>query len=220
MTDCHAGDTDDAEHLDARLQMVERQLCDRGITDSRVLEAFRKVPRHRFASADCSPAEAHGDHPLPISCGQTVSQPYVVGVMLQALKLAPRDWTLEIGTGSGYQTALLAEMVDELCTVEYHDELAQNGRRTLGELQYVNITYHVGDGARGWPHKPGKFDAIIASAAPLEVPSALVDQLSIGGRMILPVGGLHQYLLHLRRTPTGIERSRSLPVRFVPMIQL
>ena len=218
MTDGHAGCRDDAEHLEARLQMVARQLCDRGITDSRVLEAFRRVPRHRFASAGCSPAEAHGDHPLPIRCGQTVSQPYVVGFMLQALELAPGDRTLEIGTGSGYQTALLAEMVDELCTVEYHDELAESARRTLGELQYANIAYHVGDGASGWPHAPGEFDAILASAAPQEVPSALLDQLSIGGRMILPVGDLRQHLLHLRRTPSGIKRSRSLPVRFVPMI--
>lgn len=219
MTGCPAGHGDDPEQLEARLQMVERQLRSRGIADGRILEAFRRVPRHRFGGERWSPAEAYGDHPLPIGCDQTVSQPYVVAVMLQALELNPGDRTLEIGTGSGYLTALLAELVDEVCTVEYHDELAENARRTLGELRYANITYHVGDGAKGWLQTPSEFDAIIASAAPLEVPSALLDQLRVGGRMILPVGGLHQYLLHVKRTPSGIERSKRLPVRFVPMIQ-
>ena len=202
----------------ARLRMVDRQLRARDITDLRVLEAFRKVPRHCFGAEALTPERAYGDYPLPIGCGQTISQPYVVAVMLQALELGRKDRTLEIGTGSGYQTALLAELVEEVCTIEFHGELGRGAERALGDLGYDDVAFHVGDGAAGWPHGGRGFDAIVASAAPLSVPPRLIEQLEPGGRMILPVGGPRQRLVHLRKTADGIEQvPPDLPVRFVPM---
>ena len=208
---------------DERLQserdaMVQSQLARRGIEDERVLQAFRTVPRHRFI-APADPSYAYGDHPIPIACGQTVSQPYVVAYMLQMLQLRASNSVLEIGTGSGYQTALLAELVGAVSTIECHAELARQARRTLRELGYSNVDCRIGDGSIGWPDTDIAFDAIVGSAAARSIPAALTDQLAPGGRMILPVGDLQQELVLLHRRADGsmAEETRLLPVRFVPM---
>lgn len=191
----------------------------RDIVDEAVLEAFLSVPRHRFVEGE-KPAYAYGDHPIPIPCGQTVSQPYVVAYMLQKLCLRNTDSALEIGTGSGYQTALVAEIVRSVSTIEYHTSLVEPARRTLLGLGYSNIAFHTGDGSKGWPDAETEFDAIIGSAAAATVPSSVVAQLAPGGRMILPAGGRHQKLLLIHRSDDGgaLRETELLPVRFVPML--
>lgn len=199
--------------------MVERQLRGRGIGDERVLDAMTRVPRHRFVPAE-QQAEAYADRALPIGFGQTISQPYVVAFMTEALKIAPTDAVLEIGTGSGYQAAILAELAREVYTIELVPELAERSARTLESLGYHNVHVRAGDGYAGWPeHAP--FQKIIVTAAPEEVPPALVDQLAVGGIMVLPVGPQRgdQELRILTRTERGIVTERSLPVRFVPMVK-
>lgn len=197
--------------------MVRAQLERRGIDDGGVLHAFRTVQRHRFIAA-ADPC-AYRDHPIAIACGQTVSQPYVVAYMLQMLQLRQTDSVLEIGTGSGYQTALLAELVRSVSTIEYHAALADPARQLLGELGYRNIDFHIGDGSNGWPRSAAFFDAIIGSAAAITVPKLLVAQLAREGRMILPVGDQHQKLVLIHRAADGrLEETEHLPVRFVPML--
>lgn len=199
-------------------RMVEQQLRRQGIADARVLAAMRAVPRHAFVPAE-QRASAYDDRPLPIGFGQTISQPYVVAFMTEALALTPSDVVLEIGTGCGYQTAILAELAGQVYTIELVPELAEQARRTLEALGYHNVHVRVGDGSRGWPeHAP--FPKIIVTAAPEEVPQALVDQLAVGGTMVVPVGprGGDQDLRILRRTDRGVDTGRSLPVRFVPMV--
>ena len=166
------------------------------------------------------PSYAYGDHPIPILCGQTVSQPYVVAYMLQKLCLRDTDSALEIGTGSGYQTALVAEIVRSVSTIEYHTHLAESARRMLLGLGYSNVAFHSGDGSKGWPDADSEFDVIIGSAAASAVPESLVAQLAPGGRMILPVGGRHQNLLLIHRSDDGgtLHKADLLPVRFVPML--
>ncbi len=206
------------EHSDRtreREQMVEGQLRARGITDGRVLSAFLAVPRHRFVPPPLQ-ADAYGDRPLPIGLEQTISQPFVVAYMLQKLTLKWEDTVLEIGTGSGYQTALLAEMVHRVYAIEFFAELATRAGAILTELGYENTTIRVGDGLRGWPQMAGEFDSIISSAAAAEVPATLVEQLAAHGQMILPVGGETQHLVHVRRGPEGeVRRTSLIPVRFV-----
>ncbi|HWO57230.1 MAG TPA: protein-L-isoaspartate(D-aspartate) O-methyltransferase [bacterium] len=199
----------------ARAEMVQRQIEARGVRDSVVLDALRVVPRHRFVPPQFQD-EAYDDTPLPIGYGQTISQPYIVAAMTEALQLKPRDRVLEIGTGSGYQAAVLAEIVDEVYSIEILDSLGQRAESTLTALGYRNVSVRVGDGYRGWPEK-APFDAIIVTAAPDHIPSALVDQLAVGGRMILPVGDEDQSLILLTKTATGVERRTLFPVRFVPM---
>ena len=201
-----------------RERMVQAQLAARGIGDLGVLAAFRQVPRHLFVAPKYR-TRACEDHPLPIGFDQTISQPFVVAYMLQALELRGTERVLEIGTGCGYQTALLAELSASVCTVEFYPELFERARRTLGQLAYTNISFSVGDGARGWPHCAGpEFDAIIASAAPREIPPGLCEQLMPGGRMILPLGSLKQELVLVRREDgERLERETLIPVRFVPM---
>lgn len=199
--------------------MVERQLRGRGIGDERVLDAMTRVPRHRFVPAE-QQAEAYADRALPIGFGQTISQPYVVAFMTEALKIAPTDAVLEIGTGSGYQAAILAELAREVYTIELVPELAERSARTLESLGYHNVHVRAGDGYAGWPeHAP--FQKIIVTAAPEEVPPALVDQLAVGGIMVLPVGPQRgdQELRILTKTERGVVTERSLPVRFVPMVK-
>ena len=201
-----------------RALMVERQIAREGIADERVLAAMRRVPRHRFVPAR-EQAYAYEDRPLPIGLGQTISQPFVVGFMSQALELSGDERVLEIGTGSGYQAAILGELAREVWTIEILEPLAERARTVLDELGYTNVHVRHGDGYLGWPeHAP--FDAIILTAAPEHVPQPLVDQLAVGGRMILPLGGSMQELVLLKRTPAGIERESVLPVRFVPMTGL
>lgn len=213
--DSGCSELDSREHARQRERMTQVQLHGRGIRDRAVLEAFRRVPRHPFVPASAR-AETYADHPLPIACGQTISQPYVVAFMLQALQLKSSDLALEIGTGSGYQTALFAELVSRVCTVEFFGELAASARAALADLGYTNVDFRIGDGAEGWASR-GPFDAIIGSAAADEVPPDLVEQLAPGGRMILPVGAGSQTLILVTRTPEGVRRTPLLPVRFVPM---
>ena len=202
-----------------RARMVKEQLQAREITDPRVLDVMGRVPRHLFVPREHR-AAAYGDHPLPIGHGQTISQPFIVAFMTQALKIEPHHKVLEIGTGSGYQAAVLAELAREVYTIEIVPELAARAEQTLAALDYRNVHVRHGDGYQGWPeHAP--FSKIILTAAPEAIPEALVDQLAVGGRMVLPVGPHFgdQELRILRKTPAGIEVERSLPVRFVPMVK-
>ncbi len=198
-----------------RMAMVERQLITRDITDARVLDAMRRTPRHRFVPEDIR-ARAYDDRPLPIGYRQTISQPYVVAYMTQALQLAPDARVLEIGTGSGYQTAVLAELADTVYSIEIVPPLAVRAAATLTELGYDNVRLREGDGYAGWP-EAAPFDAIMVTAAPDHVPQPLVDQLAVGGRMIIPVGDDRQTLTVLTRTGAGVTEEAVLPVLFVPM---
>ena len=198
-----------------RMFMVERQLSARDITDPRVLEVMRRVPRHRFVPEDIRP-RAYDDRPLPIGYEQTISQPYVVAFMTQALRLDPDARVLEIGTGSGYQTAVLAELAGRVYSIEIVPPLAERAAATLAELGYDNVRIRQGDGYAGWP-EAAPFDAIMVTAAPDHVPQPLVDQLAVGGRMIIPVGEYRQTLTVLTRTEDGVTEDAVLPVLFVPM---
>src|SRR6516164_3777989 len=184
-----------------RHEMVNSQLRARGIADERVLAAMERVPRHEFAPEQYR-NQAYEDHPLPIGEGQTISQPYIVGLMLDSLELAPTDKVLEIGTGSGYVTALLAELTAQVISVERHASLADSARAVLAALGYSNISIVTGDGTRGFP-EAAPFNAIIVSAAAAEMPPALVAQLAEGGRMIIPVGADDSQQLRLVRMEDG-----------------
>lgn len=199
--------------------MVDSQVRGRGVRDERVLEAMRRVPRHAFVPTDQQRA-AYDDHSLPIGYGQTISQPYIVGFMTEALMLTDSDVVLEIGTGSGYQAAILGELAREVYSIELLPPLAERATRTLERLGYRNVHVRAGDGYQGWPeHAP--FSRIIVTAAPEEIPPALVEQLAVGGRMVLPVGPKagDQELRIVTKSEDGITTIRSLPVRFVPMVK-
>jgi protein-L-isoaspartate(D-aspartate) O-methyltransferase len=200
-----------------RTRMVQDQLRGRDITDPRVLEVMGRVPRHLFVP-ESGRAAAYDDHPLPIGHGQTISQPYIVAFMTQALKVQPEHKVLEIGTGSGYQAAVLAELARDVYTIEIVDALGEQARRTLESLGYRNVHVRIGNGYLGWPEQ-APFDRIIVTAAPEEVPQPLVDQLAVGGLMAVPVGSVVQELKILRKTGTGLETLDTMPVRFVPMIK-
>lgn len=208
---------DDASRWDdARQRMVEQQLRARDIRDRRVLEAMRAVPRHLFVPEPLRD-RAYGDFPLPIGHGQTISQPYIVAFMTQALEVEPAHKVLEIGTGSGYQAAVLAHLGAEVYTIEIVEPLAERARSVLRALGIDNVHVRVGNGYFGWPDE-APFDRIMVTAAPEEVPPALVEQLRVGGLMAIPVGGAVQELRILRRTENGVETLQTLPVRFVPMV--
>jgi len=198
-------------------QMVDQQIRSRGVKDARVLEALLKVDRHLFVPED-QRKWAYQDHPLPIGYGQTISQPYIVGLMTELLQLDPQDKVLEIGTGSGYQAAVLGELVKDVYTIEIVPELAQASAKTLKSLGYSNVHVRQGDGYQGWPQEM-PFDAVIVTAAPPEVPQELIDQLRVGGKMVVPVGALSQDLYLLTKTVEGIVEKNVLPVRFVPMVR-
>ena len=198
-----------------RHYMVDSQIKSRGVVDEYVLLAMKKVPRHEFVPEDLQ-SEAYIDDPLPIGESQTISQPYIVAYMTEQLKLKKTDKVLEIGTGSGYQAAILAEIVDSVYTIEIIDELAKEAEATLQKMNYKNVFVKSGDGYKGWPSE-APFDAIIITAAPTKIPQPLVDQLTTGGRMILPLGNLYQELVLLTKTENGIQKKTLLPVRFVPM---
>ena len=198
-----------------RFEMVARQIVARGVRDTNVLEAMRKVERHRFIPLGSQPA-AYRDSPVPIGYGQTISQPFIVAYMTEALKPQASDRVLEIGTGSGYQAAVLAQIVEEVYTIEIVEPLASQAQDVLKELKYQNIRFRTGDGYKGWP-EAAPFDKIIVTAAPPKVPQHLLEQLKLGGRMIIPVGRWNQELLLIRHTPDGYRREHVLPVRFVPM---
>ena len=198
-----------------RRRMVDVQLRTRDIRSPRVIDAMLTVPRHLFVP-EAQRAEAYGDFPLPIGSGQTISQPYIVAFMTQALDLRPEHRVLEIGTGSGYQAAVLSTLSGEVYTIEIVPSLAEQARETLSALGYRNVQVRTGNGYLGWPeHAP--YDRIMVTAAPDEVPPALLEQLAVGGLMAIPVGTASQQLRILRRTATGSELLDTLPVRFVPM---
>lgn len=200
----------------AREAMVRDAIAARGVADARVLAAMRAVPRERFVPAEVQ-AEAYEDRPLPIGHGQTISQPYVVALMTELAAIEPDDRVLEVGTGSGYQAAILGELSDEVYSIEIVEPLARSARRTLEDLGYQNVEVRAGDGYAGWPER-APFDAILVTAAPPEVPEPLLRQLAVGGRMIIPVGrGMISELRVITRTPSGFEERSVLPVSFVPM---
>jgi len=199
-----------------RRRMVEAQIRARGVRDERVLEALGRVPRHLFVPESMK-ALAYADEPLPIGGGQTISQPYIVAYMTEALEIEGPERVLEIGTGSGYQTAVLAELAREVWTVEIVEDLAERARATLEALGYGNIRFRVGDGSLGWPEE-APFDAVIVTAAAARVPETLKGQLAPGGRMVVPVGTSLQDLYRFRRADGGWDTERLLSVRFVPLV--
>lgn len=201
----------------ARRQMVELDLRGRDIVDQRVLAVMSRIPRHRFVPEALRDV-AYSDRALPIGHGQTISQPYIVALMTQLVRPGPQSRALDVGTGSGYQAAVLAELCKEVYSIEILEPLADEARRRLESLGYKNITVRCGDGYQGWPEK-APFDVIIVAAAPDHVPQPLVDQLAIGGRMVIPVGQTYyQTLLLLEKQADGSVIRRSVaPVAFVPM---
>lgn len=199
-----------------RNDMVERQIAARGVRDPRVLEAMRAVPRHLFVS----PAEAdsaYDDRPLPIGSGQTISQPYVVAFMAEQLRLTGKEKVLEIGTGSGYSTAILASLAGKVYSIEIRPELSLEAKERLLKLGVKNVELRAADGYRGWPEQ-APFDAILVTAAPEKVPPPLLEQLSASGRMVIPVGAFYQELKVIKRQGGGYTEKSVLPVRFVPFV--
>jgi protein-L-isoaspartate(D-aspartate) O-methyltransferase len=205
----------DAERAEERARMVTEQIAGRGVRDERVLAALRKVPRHRFVP-EAERSGAYQDHPLPIGSRQTISQPYIVAVMSELAEVAPGERVLEVGTGSGYQAAVLAELGAEVHSIEIVPELAASARETLRALGYERVNVLTGDGYRGLPER-APFDAILVTAAPDHVPQPLLDQLAVGGRLVIPVGDESQQLRVLERTARGIQDLPVFDVRFVPM---
>ena len=199
-----------------RNRMVDEQIVAGGIRDPKVIAAMRAVPRHRFVPEQYA-GDAYADTALPIGHGQTISQPLVVAFMTEALELTGAEKVLEVGTGSGYQAAILANIVSKVYSIEIVEPLARKAGVVLAELGYENVVTRTGDGYNGWPEE-APFDAIIVTAAPDHVPEPLLKQLGIGGRMILPVGKLLQSLVLYRRTPAGYDHTTLDPVRFVPLI--
>ena len=199
-----------------RQAMVNEQLARRGIDNQRVLDAFARIERHRYVPAELHQL-AYEDYPLAIGSAQTISQPYVVAYMLAALALQGTERVLEIGTGSGYQTALLAELVAEVYSIEFVLELAERANSSLKENSNQRVTIRVGDGRAGWS-SAAPFDAVVCSAAPAAIPTPLLEQLAPGGRLIMPLGVEHQYLVLVRRVETGFSQRQLLPVRFVPLL--
>ena len=196
--------------------MVSEQIEARGVRDARVLAAMRKVPRHRFVP-NAERAQAYADRPLPIGHRQTISQPYIVALMSELAGVKPGDTVLEVGTGSGYQAAVLAEMGVKVFSIEIIKPLAKQAKATLDELGYgKRVTVRHGDGYAGWPER-APFDAVVVTAAPPKIPGPLKQQLKVGGRLVIPVGKYFQSLLRVTRTKDGFREESVIPVRFVPM---
>ncbi len=206
---------DTAETKRLRTQMVQLQVADQGITDPRVLVAMEKVPRHWFCPPGTSLQDAYGDHPLPIGWGATISQPWIVADMLQQLQLTGNEFVLEVGTGSGYNAALLGQLAQSVITVEIVPELAMRAKEVLHRSNYTNVIVHHGDGSLGWAAS-SPYHAIIVTAGAPAVPEVLANQLSIGGRMVIPVGDRQTQQLHiLRKTATGLLLTVHSRCRFV-----
>lgn len=200
-----------------RLAMVAEQIATRDVRDSRVLEAMRRVPRHRFVPEDLR-EQAYEDHPVRVGCGQTISQPYMVAVMTELLSLTPTDRVLEIGTGSGYQTAILTELAQEVVSIERHAALADSARSRLKEVGYLRATVHCGDGSLGYP-EGAPYHAILVTAGGPKVSLALQDQLAVGGRLVCPIGGRDlQTLVRVVRTPEGYRTEEHIQCIFVPLV--
>ena len=211
-----AGQSNDSDLRVRRQEMVEQQIRERGVTDTRVLDAMRTVPRERFVPPELR-RQAYEDGPLPIGAGQTISQPYIVAYMTEALKVAPSHKVLEVGTGSGYQAAVLSELVREVYTVEIVPELARQAEATLQSLNRTNVHVRTGDGFAGWPEQ-APFDRIIVTAAPETIPRPLIDQLATGGLLVAPVGtqSAPQWMTILEKTGDRVVERRTIPVQFVP----
>ena len=210
-------ETDGADslyHL-RRQKMVDNQIIARGIADKNVIEALRKIPRHLFVPKE-ERERAYSDGPLPIGHSQTISQPYIVAIMTELLGIDSTSTVLEIGTGSGYQAAVLGEIADSVYTIEIVAPLAEKAAEILDSLGYKNIFVRAGDGYQGWP-EAAPFDAIIVTAAAPKIPQPLIDQLKIGGRLVIPVGDLSQELYLVTKNEEGIVKQSIIPVRFVPM---
>jgi len=207
--------TSSEKMADAREELVAE--LSREVSDQRVLEAVARVRREAFVPDEVRHF-AYQNRPLPIGYGQTISQPYIVAYMTEGLQVTNNKKVLEIGTGSGYQAAVLGELAREVYTIEIVPQLADHARNTLAALGYRNVHVRTGDGYLGWPEQ-APFDAIMVTAAPDHVPQPLVDQLAVGGRMIIPVGVAYQEILLVSRTPTGIVQQRTIPVRFVPLVR-
>jgi protein-L-isoaspartate(D-aspartate) O-methyltransferase len=208
-------DKSEDEFKNKRQEMVDHQIRARGILNQAVLEAMLKVPRHRFVPREYV-TSAYEDAPLPIGEGQTISQPYIVAYMTEAADISEKEKVLEIGTGSGYQAAILGELANEVYTIEIIPELAERARRTLNEMRYENIQVKTGNGYEGWAeHAP--YDGIVVTAAPDKVPKALIDQLAMDGKMVIPVGAGDQEMRIITRTANGLIEKRTIPVIFVPM---
>jgi protein-L-isoaspartate(D-aspartate) O-methyltransferase len=214
-----AGAVPEAGFQEARQAMVARQLQGRDITDPRVLRAMSQVPRHQFVPENLAD-RAYGDHPLPIREGQTISQPYIVALMTQWAAVQPHDKVLEVGTGSGYQAAVLAELTDRVFSIELLPGLARQAAARLKKLGYGEVRLKCGDGYQGWPEE-APFDAILVTAAAPQVPPALAAQLKEGGRLVIPVGppGGNQTLILYRKVKGELVQESSLPVRFVPLVR-
>jgi len=198
--------------------MVDEQIAARGVDDPRVLAAMRKVPRHRFVPAD-SRHEAYQDHPIPIGFGQTISQPYIVAFMTEALRLDAGSTVLEIGVGSGYQSAVLAEIASMVYGVEIVEPLASRAAETLASLGYTNVHVHVGDGNEGWAEHAPYDRVLVAASAPGSIPPALIEQLRDGGIIVIPVGEWNQDLHVLRKRGADLETLATIGVRFVPLVR-
>jgi len=203
------------KYYEERIRMVENQIKRRGIEDSAVLEAMRSVPRHLFVPEAYRP-RAYEDGPLPIGNNQTISQPYIVALMTELLDLQPGERVLEVGTGSGYQAAVLAEIADSVYTIEIVKPLADRAGEILDSIGYNNIKVMHGDGYQGY-EEAAPYDAIIVTAAPDHVPQPLIDQLAMGGRLVIPVGSIYQYLTLYEKTEDGLKKKTGIAVRFVPM---
>ena len=198
--------------------MVAEQIRARGVRDPRVLDALTRVPRHLFIP-EASGTDAYGDYPVPIGFGQTISQPYIVGYMTEALRLEPGHRVLEIGAGCGYQTAVLAELAGDVYSIELIPELAARAHGMIDRLEYTNVHIRAGDGYEGWPEE-APFDRVLGAAAADHVPSALIDQLVEGGLIVMPIGGMfEQELLVQKKTGGHVTTLAALPVRFVPMVK-
>ena len=213
---------DGAETMDSekrlqelRKEMVEKQIRARGVKDPAVLDAMMRVERHHFVPQGLETA-AYNDNPLSIGEGQTISQPYIVALMTELAGVHKNSKVLEIGTGSGYQAAVLAVLASEVFTIEIIESLGNQAKQKLDALGYDNVHVRIGDGYKGWPEE-APFDAILVTAAPDHVPQPLVDQLKTGGKLIIPVGDYYQDLAVITKTPKGVEQEKIIPVRFVPM---
>lgn len=212
-----ADDSPETAFTEKRKRMVETQIAARGIKEPRLLEALQRVKRHLFVPSHIRDS-AYEDRPLPIGEGQTISQPYIVALMSELLALKGTERVLEIGTGSGYQTAVLAELAREVYTIEILEPLARKSARLLKELNYKNIRVKIGDGFLGWPDS-SPFDGIIVTCAPGKIPPPLLEQLAEGGRLVIPVGTYWQDLKLVRKTNGRIREADIIPVRFVPMLR-
>ncbi|MCZ6632830.1 MAG: protein-L-isoaspartate(D-aspartate) O-methyltransferase [bacterium] len=209
------GMDDETRFRAMREKMVLTQIENRGVKDPRVLNALRKVPRHLFVRSDMK-ERAYDDNALPIAEGQTISQPYIVGIMTELVAIGPEDRVLEVGTGSGYQAAVLGELAKAVYSIEILEPLATASAQLLHSLGYDHVKVRHGDGYRGWPEE-APFDAIVVTAVPDHIPQPLVDQLKVGGRMVIPVGREDQELRLLVKTKEGVRQKQIISVRFVPM---